>query len=130
MANILLVEPGYKSKFPPLGLLRISSYHKECGDNVTFVRGTDEKLRSLKWHKVYVSSLFTYELPRTVKTIKFYRQSVDSSDDLIVGGIGATLMPEYIKDHVDCRLLIGPLSDPHMLNGEKRDMLESCVWTI
>jgi len=120
MSNILLVEPDYKSKFPPLGLLRISTFHKERGDSVTFVRGRDEQLRSLKWHKVYVSSLFTYELPRTIKTLRFYRPSVDNSTDLIVGGIGATLMPDYIQGHLDCRIIKGTLSRPGLLDNEKK----------
>ena len=60
MKNVLLVEPDYRSKFPPLGLLKIASYHKKRGDAVTFVRGRDESLRSLHWHRVYVASLFTW----------------------------------------------------------------------
>lgn len=120
MPNILLVEPDYRSKFPPLGLLRIGSYHKDRGDSVTFVRGRDATLQALKWHKVYVSSLFTYELPRTVKTLKFYRDSVEASDDLIVGGIGATLMSSYIQERVACTVMEGPLSRPRMIAHERK----------
>jgi hypothetical protein len=119
MANILLVEPDYRSKFPPLGLLRLSSYHKVLGDSVTFVRGKDEKLRSLKWHTIYVSSLFTYELPRTVSTIRYYSKSVADAEDIIVGGIGATLMPDYIRQNVTCRIMTGPLSKPKLIGAEK-----------
>jgi hypothetical protein len=122
MANILLVEPDYRSKFPPLGLLRIATYHKERVDSVTFVRGRDDKLRSLKWHRIYVSSLFTYELPRTVKTLRFYCSSVDSKNELIVGGIGATLMPEYVRKHIDCRIILGPLSQTRLLDGERKPL--------
>ena len=109
MANVLLVEPDYRSKFPPLGLLRLSTYHRELGDAVTFVRGKIPDVRDAGWHKIYVSSLFTYELPRTVETIRYYLKSVPSPRDVIVGGIGATLMPQYIRDHVDCTVVEGPL---------------------
>ena len=99
MSNVLLVEPDYRSKFPPLGLLRISSYHKERGDSVTFARGKVPALRQVFWKRVYVASLFTYELPRTVETIGYYYPAVENpSDDIIVGGIGATLLPDYIRE--------------------------------
>lgn len=120
MGNILLVEPDYSSKFPPLGLLRLSSYHKEKGDCVTFTRGRNPKLRELTWHRVYVSSLFSYELPRTVRTIRYYRQAVESEDNIIVGGIGATLLPEYIRQRTSCRVVVGPLSNPHTIDGERK----------
>lgn len=37
--NILLIEPNYKNKYPPMGLMKISSYYKKLGDNVTFFKG-------------------------------------------------------------------------------------------
>ena len=37
--NILLVEPGYKNKYPPIGLMKIASYHRILGDNVVFYKG-------------------------------------------------------------------------------------------
>lgn len=120
MSNILLVEPDYRSKFPPLGLLRLSSYHKSIGDSVTFTRGRNQLLKDLKWHKIYVSSLFTYELPRTVKTINYYRPSVSDPSHIIAGGIAATLMPEYVRQKTNCRVITGPLSRRNMLNGERK----------
>lgn len=37
--NILLIEPNYKNKFPPIALMKISTYHKRLGDNVVFYKG-------------------------------------------------------------------------------------------
>lgn len=37
--NILLVEPNYKNKYPPMGLMKIAMYHRLQGDNVVFWKG-------------------------------------------------------------------------------------------
>lgn len=37
--NILLVEPNYKNKYPPIGLMKIATYHRILKDNVQFYKG-------------------------------------------------------------------------------------------
>lgn len=37
--KILLIEPNYKNKFPPIGLMKIATYHRKLGDDVTFYKG-------------------------------------------------------------------------------------------
>ena len=108
--RILLVEPNYRSTFPPLGLLRISAFFKSIGITPKFVRGLNKEAARTIWDKIYVSSLFTFELPRTIKTINFYQYSVnDPENDIVVGGVGATLMPEYIKSYSVCNVIAGCL---------------------
>ena len=113
--NILLVEPSYRSKFPPLGLMRLSTYHKSRADRVRFVRGKDEWSRVRRWDRIYVASLFTWELPRTVDTIQFYLHCVKDPKDIFVGGVGVTLLPAYVKQRVACTVIEGPLDIPGRL---------------
>ena len=40
MRSILLVEPPYRNKYPPIGLMKIASYHKSLGDEITFIKGS------------------------------------------------------------------------------------------
>jgi hypothetical protein len=37
--EVLLIEPNYKNKYPPMGLMKISTYYKDRGDNVRFFKG-------------------------------------------------------------------------------------------
>ncbi len=48
--NILLLEPNYKNKYPPIGLMKISTYHRMLGDNISFFKGD---LRAFILDQVY-----------------------------------------------------------------------------
>lgn len=37
--NVLLIEPNYKNKYPPIALMKLATYHKLIGDNVIFYKG-------------------------------------------------------------------------------------------
>lgn len=50
MRNILLLEPNYKNKYPPIGLMKIATYHRKLGDNVRFFKGD---LRDLVVDELY-----------------------------------------------------------------------------
>lgn len=90
--RILLVEADYKNKYPPLGLMKISAYHKSIGDEVVFVKGKNKELKQQKWDRIYITTLFTFYWKKTLETIKFYYKSVNVPSDVHVGGIMATLL--------------------------------------
>ena len=120
--NILLVEPGYKTKFPPMGLMKISSYHKELGDNVNFIKGTNDDMAYEYWDRIYISTVFTYNWDATVKTINYYKRLVKGDlSRIVVGGIMASLMPKELWQETGITPIIGLLNKPGMLDeGNKR----------
>lgn len=94
--RILLVEPNYKNKYPPMGLMKISTYHKMLGHEVRFVKGFDPEVNKEVWDRIYVTTLFTYDFGIDVETINHYKLLVNNINDLYVGGIMASLMPDKI----------------------------------
>jgi hypothetical protein len=88
-------------------------------DRVAFVRGENDWARARRWDRIYVASLFTWELPRTADTIEFYRQSVHDPKDIFVGGTGVTLLPDYIRQRCPgCTIIEGPLDRPGRLGPD------------
>jgi hypothetical protein len=93
--RILLLEPGYKNKYPPLGLMKIAQYHGPRGkqDQVTFAKGTDSRLAMTPWDRVYITTLFSFEYDKIAETIDFALDMVKAeSQRVFVGGIAASLM--------------------------------------
>ena len=98
--NILLVEPGYPNKYPPLGLMKIAAYHGPHGrhDNLRFVKGESDDVLSEVWDRVYVTTLFSFEWKRTAAAIDFaLRAARGQAERVFVGGIAATLMFEEFR---------------------------------
>jgi hypothetical protein len=58
MRKILLIEPNYKNKYPPLGLMKIAAYHRMLGDKVTFFKGEMNDLVLDSITKLCISKLF------------------------------------------------------------------------
>lgn len=74
--KVLLVEPNYKNKYPPMGLMKIATYYRQRGDDVRFFKGDLKDLaadlvledlindlysieKDIKWEK-YKLILFNY----------------------------------------------------------------------
>ena len=100
MANILLLEPGYRNKYPPLGLMKIAAYHRAKGDHIAFTKGIKRDLLSRRWDRVYVTTLFSFEFSRIAKEIDFAIECASGQTRRVfVGGIAASLMTdEFLKE--------------------------------
>ena len=123
--KVLLVEPDYRRTrpesvrrkpnggakndgtlwYPPLGLMKLSRFHRSRGDTVKFVYGCDKSvfgdgpLFSL-WDRVYITTLFTFHFDKIINTIRFYIDAAGGTvSRIFVGGIMASLM-EIGRAHV------------------------------
>lgn len=117
--NILLIEPGYKNKYPPLGLMKIAAYHGPHGkrDNVKFIKGEDDKsVFGTAWDRIYITTLFSFEFAKIGQTIDFaLRIAGNHADKIFVGGIAASLMPEEFAKRPEwrgIRFIKGLLGEP------------------
>ena len=116
--NILLMEPGYKNKYPPLGLMKIAQYHGALGkrDNVRFIKGKDPLAKEEHWDRIYVTSLFSFEWPKTAEAINYAIElAKGDSSRVFVGGIAASLMTESFREVEDwsgVRFISGLLDKP------------------
>jgi hypothetical protein len=99
MADILLLEPGYSNKYPPIGLMKISYFHKYIHhDYVRFAKGKlPDVFNGKKWDRVYVTTLFTFEWIKTKEAFEYALSVVKDPYQVYTGGILATLMPELIS---------------------------------
>ena len=93
--NILLIEPGYRNKYPPLGLMKLAQYHGPNGkkDHVRFVKGEDQSVKDTPWERIYITTLFSFEWERTARSIDYALDLVGGqAHRVFVGGIAASLM--------------------------------------
>lgn len=182
--NVLLVEPNYHNKYPPLGLMKLSTYHKQLGDNVKFFKGnlkdfiisdiTIDAIKKLnqidqqtqwillrdyifqfiqtgksnflhlildkntkykttvetwlihykdfyrkgkyklspKWDRICITSLFTFYYNETIEAIKFTKSLVKDINELHIGGVMASVMPEEIYKVTGVKPHVGLLNKP------------------
>lgn len=136
MEKILLVEPNYKNKYPPIGLMKISTYFKKKGDFVEFHKGLMPKSEVLKFNKILITTLFTFDFAMCVQTINYYIEIV-GREKVYVGGIAATILPEKFRAAIPgLNILTGQLVSSNFLGYDDDvniDVLEldyDILWDI
>ncbi len=92
--KILLVEPEYYTRYPSLGLLKLSTWHKQRGDEVVLARG--QKPPTFDPKRIYVASLFTWDWKPVWEAIRYYKALFPRAE-LWLGGVYASLLPDHAK---------------------------------
>lgn len=106
IANILLVEAEYNDKYPPLGLMKISTFHKLKGDFVQYYRGKIKKEHDF-YSKIYISTRFSFHWKKTLDLILFYKQNYNC--EIQIGGIHASINPTLYEEETSIKPHIGSL---------------------
>lgn len=179
--KVLLIEPNYKNKYPPMGIMKIATYYRLKGDDVRFYKGdmksfavqlicedliehleiifpdvfwkdyyptlfqfikigrysileeyevfnSEEVLDIVKefrkryrakeyftkprFDKVGITTLFTFYWDITIETINFAKQLCKNMDDVMVGGIMSTLLPNEVFEATGIHPFEGLLDKP------------------
>lgn len=144
--RVLLVEPEYRAGskkhvseragnparrddetlwYPPLGLMKISTFHKNRGDEVEFVIGTNKKIHQdglsfdRLWDRVYISSLFTFDWKDLISTVEYFKDAVGgSTHKILIGGVMASILPEEIFEETGIYPVTGILYSPQQIGLE------------
>lgn len=186
--KVLLVEPNYKNKYPPMGLMKIATYYRELGDDVIFFKGdlkelvlnntyeallkqlyaNDESIfweqykpqicqflkrgtktslleiplvneniiiwELLKYYRKYfhneeyflpenriydrvgITTLFTFYWDITIDTINFAKKLCKDQNDVMVGGVMATILKERVYEATEIEPFAGTLSSAGILD--------------
>ena len=146
--RVLLVEPKYRRDplkwpvsgkvevprrslndeqlwYPSVGLMKLSRFHKERGDEVRFVSGCDPPVFSRGdlftpaelWDRVYITSVFTYHFKEVVKTIRFYLDAVGGTvSKIFVGGVMASMMPDDIFEETGVYPILGVINSARQID--------------
>lgn len=179
--KVLLIEPNYKNKYPPMGLMKIATYYRQHGDDVRFFKGDmkllavelicedlinhleilypdtfwkdyypiffdfiklgkysildanaifdDEDIRDAvkeyrnkyknkdyfinpRFDKVGITTLFTFYWKTTIDTINFAKKLCKKPEDVMVGGIMSSMLPDEVYKATGIHPYVGLLNHP------------------
>ena len=143
--RVLLVEPDYRRNsrsireraaarnptskrqgdeslwYPPLGLMKLATFHKNRGDEVHFfygcIRERDLFDLSDSWDRIYITTLFTFQWEKTLETINHYKNLVrGDTSTVFVGGIMASLLPDKVYEATGIYPIKGIIRSPEQID--------------
>lgn len=103
--KVLCVEPYYPRSEPPIGLMKLATFHKLHGNEVRFIRGTDPFgaiLGTYEPEQIDITTpIFSWETDAGLQTIRYYLEKYPEAH-VRVGGVKAFDLPEvYEIDRVE-----------------------------
>lgn len=106
--QFILVEPVAKTPYPPLGLMKIATFlrGRNKGCTIFAVVGNEVPQGASAPFAIYITSLFTWDLKKVIESVQFYSDRFPRAK-ILVGGIAASLLPDYIKKHTGISPHIG-----------------------
>lgn len=184
--KVLLIEPNYKNKYPPMGLMKIATYFRKCGDDVRFFkgdlkvfaarllgeeffaeindkdlgryfpkfvefirmgkysvldtipnfRGSDAENLLQNFRKrfkdkeyprfdfVGVTTLFTFYWSQTIDTINEAKLFCKPDGQMMVGGIAATILPQYVYNETGVHPKVGLLDHAGDIDQGNTDIID------
>jgi hypothetical protein len=98
----ILVEPDYKSTFPPIGLMKISKFLKGEGWDTHYVRGRQNLPQRIKERvkEILITSLTTWSYKEVIYCCMYYHKRFPGVR-ISVGGIMASVMPDMLEDYLE-----------------------------
>lgn len=110
--EFLLVEPIAKTYYPPLGLMKISSMLKQMYKNsMVFTQIGNGVPHGLHCpNTIYITSLFTWDIDKVINSINYYKSKFKDSK-IVVGGIAASLLPDYVYSKTGIKPHVGLLEN-------------------
>ena len=117
--KVLLVEPNYKNKYPPMGLMKLATYYRMVGDDVRFYKGDMRHLavdlicEDLINHLsiVFPNVFWKNYYPTLFDFIKIGKYSILENDLLFNNEDVLDVLKEYRKKYKDKEYFTKPRFD-------------------
>lgn len=117
--KVLLVEPNYKNKYPPMGLMKLATYYRMVGDDVRFYKGDMRNLavdlisEDLINHLsiVFPDVFWKNYYPILFDFIKIGKYSILDNNSLFNNEVILDILKEYRKKYRDKEYFSNPRFD-------------------
>lgn len=117
--KVLLIEPNYKNKYPPMGLMKLATYYRMVGDDVRFYKGDMRHLavdlicEDLINHLsiVFPDVFWKNYYPTLFEFIKIGKYSILENSSLLNNEVVLDILKEYRKKYRDKEYFSNPRFD-------------------